>query len=410
MKRIFNALYVLLGALLTLTSCLGSSDEDAAVYSDMAITAITLGTLNRYTETTSSTTGNDTIIKSTMTGSAFNMTIDQIGSRIYNHDLLPSGTDLKHVLISSITTKNNGIVTIKSQTSDSIRIYSSSDSIDLSVPRVFRVFSSDLQGYRDYMVELKINANSGMSFEWKKLETRTDLAGWTDKHLVAFGDSVSLVNGNMVTSVGCAYRLNGTTIERSENMVLWSTMGTDNLNRLLGTDAKEVYALSTDNKLKCSIDEGATWQDETLDEDASLLPVSDVAMTAFDYSPIDSASYLLMVGTDANGQMRIWRKICQHGGSAQGGKWVYMVTDQTNTFVLPLLQNPSLTYYNGKVLALGSDKVIYETRDQGITWRESTIYKIPASLTGSRVTMVADSQERLWLVTDTGELWRGTKY
>lgn len=409
MKRISNALYVMLGALLTLTSCLGSSDEETVVYSDMAITAITLGTINKYTETTSSSTGNDTLIKTAMTGSAFSMTIDQLGNRIYNQDLLPLGSDLKHVLISSISTKNNGIVTIKSPTSDSIRIYSASDSIDLSFPRVFRVFSSDLQGHRDYTLELKINENSNLSFEWKNVVTRADLAGWTDKHLVAFGDSVCLADRQVVSNKDSFFRLNGTSIEQSNDMINWAVMGSDNLKQLLGMGTKGLFALSNDGQVKRSDDNGATWQVETLDDAASLLPVSDVAMTSFEYTPIDSADFLLMVGTDANGMMQIWRKISQYGGPTKGGKWVYMPIDQTNTFVLPQLKQLSMTYYNGRILVLGHDKVIYESRDQGITWRASTTYKIPTALTGTNVTLAADSKGRLWMITDTGEIWKGIK-
>lgn len=409
MKKIFNALYVMLAALLTLTSCLGSSEDETVLYSDMAITAITLGTLNKYTETTSSTTGNDTIIKSTMTGSAFSMTIDQLGNRIYNQDLLPLGTDLKHVLISSISTKNNGIVTIKSPTSDSIRIFSTTDSIDLSYPRVFRVFSSNLEDYRDYTVELKIDETSNLSFGWKKMDTRADLAGWSDKHLVAFGDSVCLVDCQVVAKDSYAFRLDGTSIEYSDDMTNWAVMGSDNLKQLLGMGTKGLFALSNDGKMKRSDDNGATWQEETLDEAATLLPVSDVAMTSFDYAPIDSADFLLMVGTDAAGQMQVWRKINQYGGPIKGGKWVYMPVDNTNTFVLPQLKQLSMAYYNGRILVLGNDNIIYESRDQGITWFASMTYTIPASLTGSYVTMASDSKNRLWLVTDTGELWRGMK-
>ena len=408
MKKNFNALYVMLAVCLTLTSCLGDSDEDTTVYSDTAITAMTLGTLNKYTETVSSNTGNDTIIKSTMTGSVFGMTINQLDNTIYNHDLLPSGTDLKHVIISSISTKNNGIVTIrKSTTSDSIAFYNSADSIDMSYPRIFRVYSSDLEHFREYTVELKIDSTTNLSFEWKRVDTRADLAGWTDKHLVAFGDSVRLVDTQVVSNDSCAFWLDGTDIKRSEDMANWSVMGSDNLKQLLGMGTMELIALGSDGKVKRSGDNGATWQEEALDDDASLLPVSDVAMTAFDYAPIDSTDFLIMAGTDASGQMQIWRKISQYGGPTKGGKWVYMPVDQTNTFVLPQLKQLSMTYYHQKIMVLGSDKVIYESRDQGITWRASTTYAIPASLTGSVVTIAADSRNRLWMVTDTGELWMG---
>ena len=101
MKKILMTLCVLLGASTMLTGCLGSdSDTQVTSYSDMAITSITLGTLNRYTLSTSSTTGNDTIIKSTFSGSSYPVLIDQLDYRIYNKTELPVGTDLEHVTLT----------------------------------------------------------------------------------------------------------------------------------------------------------------------------------------------------------------------------------------------------------------------------------------------------------------------
>ena len=107
MKRVFRNLGVLLMAPIMLTSCLGDGDtEETTLYSDVAITSFTLGTLNRDTHTTSSTTGNDTIIRTTLTGSDYKMTIDQLGHQIFNQTPLPQGTDIKHV-ICTVTSKNN---------------------------------------------------------------------------------------------------------------------------------------------------------------------------------------------------------------------------------------------------------------------------------------------------------------
>jgi ligand-binding sensor domain-containing protein len=72
-------------------------------------------------------------------------------------------------------------------------------------------------------------------------------------------------------------------------------------------------------------------------------------------------------------------------------------------------QHLSLTYYNNMVLALGSDKVIYQSADQGITWKESSTYALPSGLQGTVMSLAADSQNRLWLVTDAGEVWLGKK-
>ena len=394
MKKLFKPLCVMLGALLTMTSCLGDGDTDTTVYSDMAITAFTLGTLNRYTTTTSST-GGDSVVKTTLTGSSYDMVIDHNGCRIYNQDMFPSGTDLAHVTISSVSTLNNGIATLKSLTSDSISLFSTSDSIDFTTPRVFRVFPTDMIGYRDYTVSLIVNENSGVSFEWKKISTRDDLMGWTDKHLVSFGDSVRLVDNNVVTYDNDVFRLNGTSIEHSEDLTAWTVKGSASLNQLVGASTKSLFALGNDGGMKYSDDEGATWQDETLDDAASLLPVDNVAMVSWNYTPLDSTDFVLIVGNDSQNNVRVWRKINQYGGPTKGGKWVYMPVDLNNPYVMPVQQNLSLAYYNSMVLALGSEKVMYQSPDCGITWKVSSTYALPSDIQGSVISMAVDSQNRL---------------
>lgn len=397
-----------LGALLTMTSCLGSNDNDGTTYSDTAITAITLGTLNRYTQTTSSSTGNDTIIKSTLTGSTYHLTIDQMGCRIHNeNDVLPVGTDLAHVVISSLSTKNNGIATLKSLTSDSVTFISTSDSIDFSKPRVIRVFSSNLDYYRDYTVTLIIDPDAGLTFEWKKADTRSDLQGWTDKHLVTFGDSIRLTDQNVVTSQDVAYRLNNQELERSEDMENWTPQGAAPLKQLLGSDTFGLYGFGLDGSMMCLPYGSDSWQTELLDDDAALLPTNSVAMAIWDYAPLDDADYLLMVGNDAEGNVRSWRKICQYGEVEKGGTWVFMPVDLINRYTLPQQQNLSLTYYKDVLLALGSSRVIYQSTDQGITWKPSAKYTLPTTIQGSLITMSADNKGRLWLVTDAGEIWQG---
>lgn len=398
---------VSLGALLVMTSCLSNDEETYETYSDTAITGITLGTLNRYSQTVSSQTGNDTVIKSTLTGSLYNMTIDQLNATIFNQDQLPAGTDLAHVLISSISTKNNGIATLKSLASDSVRPISSTDSIDFSVPRVIRVFSSDLKNTRDYTITLTIDPEAGVSFGWKKM-TATDLpAGWNNSHLVAFGDTVQLVNNQVVAASDKAFRLNGTQVEWSADFNTWQVAGEASLKQLLGAGTKGLFALATDGGLMRSMDGGSTWQQEALDDEATLLPVQDIAMTAWNYAPLDSTDYLLLAGRDAEGSVRIWRKIHEYRTAAAAGRWVYMVVDGINRLTLPEQQNLSLVYYNNVVLALGSDMTVYQSVDQGITWRKATTYALPANINGSAATMAVDKNGYLWVLTDAGELWQG---
>lgn len=410
MKRFFRTLCVLLGVSVTMTSCLNSSDDTTTTYTDTAITAITFGTLNRYTQTTSSTTGNDTIIKSTLTGSAYSLTINQLNGNIYNEDVFPAGTDLKHVLISSVSTKNNGIVTIKSLTSDTVRIINTTDSIDFSTPRTLRVYSSDLSKYRDYTVTLYVDEYSGVTFGWKKIATNDSLKGWTDKHIILFDDTLRLVDKDIITKQyqDVAFRINGQTLERSENLKDWNAIGKADVKQLLGASTTELFALGNDNLIKCSKDDGVTWQNDTFDDDTSLMPVIDIAMTSWEYASLDSADYTMMVGTTLKGDVSIWRKINLFGGPDKGGMWSYMPVAWGNMKTLPRQSNLTIVNYNNNILALGSNRVIYQSRDQGITWQESSTYALPASMKGTMMEMIL-CYDVLWIVTDAGEIWQGTK-
>ena len=375
MKSIFRTLGVLMiGATLS-TSCLnGNDDNDLTVYSDMAITSFTISGINRYYYVTSSTTGNDSLVKAALTGSSYKITIDQLGHTIYNQEELPLGSDLKHVLCT-VTTKNNGVVAIKSMTSDSLMWYSATDSIDFSVPRIFRVYAIDDSGWRDYTVTLTVSQTTGLSFQWTKVGT-ADVDGFSDKRLVALADTVHLVAKDSI----------------------------------IGRSTNECYTIGADDgQLKCSRDGGLTWASETTDEPDSLLPARNaVATVCWDYAPADDTDYVLMVGMPqqtGDSHMRVWRKITHH---SNGGQWVFIPQEANNPYTLPLIAQPSLVYYDGSVLAV-SGQVVYQSCDQGITWKEVSTYTLPSALAGTSVLMAADQQGRLWAVSDNGGVWLGAK-
>lgn len=359
-----------------LMSCLNDNADDTTVYSDTAITQFTLGTLNQYTQTTSSKTGNDTIVKTTLTGSSYKMSIDQLACLIYNTTDLPVGTDIKHV-VCTISTKNNGVVALRSMTSDSLRLHANTDSVDFSQPRVFRVYASAGAAlYRDYTVTLTVNDTVGATFRWSLEKTDEGLAGWgADKQLAAQGDTVLLQPRDSV----------------------------------VGVTANESYMIDpADGLLKRSRDGGESWAGEQLDDDASLLPVYGTATSVnWPYATYPGATYVLMVGAprqDDATYMRVWRKIAPKTGD---GRWVYMPFDSGNNFPLPRMDYLSLAYYDGTVFCVGSDLVMRLSRDQGITWRENGTYALPASLQGTLATIAVDTKDNLWLLTNGGQLWRG---
>jgi len=374
-----------------MVSCLESTDSTAELYEDTAVTAITLGTLNRYTSSKSANTGNDTILKTTLTGSTYKLTIDQLGRKIYNRDSLPVGTDLKHVVISTITLKNGGVAFIKSLISDTLFYITTTDSLDFTQPRTIRVMSSSGANYRDYTMTLSASATTGTTFGWQLVRQDDGLAGWTDKHLVAFGDSVKLVEKGVIAVDSVLFEMNTPT--------------------LLGATEHEIIAMGDDGRLKVNNEcLGMRWRDETLDDSPELLPTSAIAMTSWKYSPADNTDYILLAGnSDADTVNAVcWRKLSHTVGTDTEGTWVYMPFDGTNHYALPRQEYLSMTYYNNNVLAVGSNMILYQSRDQGITWKSASIYSLPSQIGGTKASIAADSRERLWIVTDNGELWMGT--
>lgn len=370
------SLCVVLVSAAALTSCLNDDNDSEEGYSDTAVTAVTLGTLNRYTRGTSSSTGNDTVVKTTLTGSNYKLTIDHLGCRIYNADSLPVGTDLGHVTISAITTQNDGVPFIMSATDSSLMYYvRSTDSLDFSTPRVIRVMASNGVDYRDYTMTLSASSTTGTKFGWQRVAQRSDLAGWSGEHLAAHGDSVALTG-------------------------------------ILGATDHEMFAMGSDGRIKvCTDGSGTEWSDETLDDSEKLLPATGMAMTSWKYAPADSTDCILLAGNcdSIKGSAVCWRKLSRYhaAGMPTQGTWVYMPIDGYNRYTLPRQEYLSLAYYNNVVLAVGSDMVLYQSRDQGITWKTSSIYALPANVTGKKASIAADRKGRLWLLTDSGELWMG---
>ena len=163
--RKIASICMLWALLATMTSCLKGKNDTVTLYSDAAINGFTLGTLNRYVHTISST-GEDSVYKVTVTGSDYTFHIDQVNHRIYNTDSLPVGTDVAHV-VCSITSANNGTITIKDIESDTLRYYSSADSIDFTQPRKFYIFSSDGEGETIYTISVNVHQQEGNEFIWE---------------------------------------------------------------------------------------------------------------------------------------------------------------------------------------------------------------------------------------------------
>ncbi len=413
---------MLLAAMAGITSCVSDSDSETKVYSDGAISYFALGTMNRYLHTTSST-GADSVYKTTFTGSSYKFHIDQINHRIFNTDSLPIGTDVEHVLVS-LTSKNNGTVLIQSEEDEDIlAFYSSTDSIDFTNPRKFFVYSSDNSGAKtEYTVQLNVHQELADNFVWHQLKTSEILqtlsnveAHYWKEEIYISGDvdnqeKIYKVDTNGVLSEYTAYEK-----ELPEGIKKW-----------IGTTSKEIYALSTDNRLMVLRDDGTTFVEDSLDDELDKLPVQDIAFVSYPLEYATNTEYALIVGNrsvDAYPQEKIamvWRKIVDNDEYAPKSVWTYMDHAANNWYALPRMKHISMVAYDDGILAIGGENLgdptsapydaIYQSRDDGITWKINPAYQLPEAFDDSAtsVGMVVDKDKCLWLFCGlTGQIWRG---
>ena len=326
MKRTFQLLCVLFSAMLLMTACLGSDDDSTTYYDDVAVTSFSLGTLNRYLHTTSSK-GVDSIYMTTLTGTSYVMTIDQLNHEIYNRDSLPYGTDVKHV-VCSLTTRNNAVPYFKSLVSDTLWLYHATDSMDFSQEREMTVVSSSGLFVRNYKVRLNVKQSSATGLSW----TETDLSASPfsqDPQTVVWGE------------------------KEEENAAHWPVLENYGL-----ASCPYKYALNT--------------------------------------------TYTLLLGNDADGHVVVWHRTTADG--SEPDRWVFMTSSDTEAMVLPEGVTYSLAYYNGLMVAFGSDGKVYQSRDWGLTWNASS-YNQPDGVSG-RVEVMTSADGTLWLRSvETGQVW-----
>ncbi|MBR0273075.1 MAG: hypothetical protein IJQ59_03160 [Bacteroidaceae bacterium] len=375
MRRYIFMLCVVLASAVLYTSCMGDdSRTNTTVYEETAITAFRLTTVNRYLHTTTKS-GKDSVYKKTLSNPAV-FTIDQNTYEIYNTDSLPYGCDVKHVL-ATITSKNSSQIMIKSMVGDTLRTYYSTDSIDFSNPREIQAYNSDLSNHRSYTVKVNVRQYDNSSMIWELMSIE-DMPIPTSQFIdVAWQEKVKAAG----------------------------------LREFIGEGTIEAYAYDNDGKLMVSVDGGLTWKPDSIGGDASLLPTSDVEFLSLPFAVNDSTDYQLLVGSNENDANHavVWRKVAEFGYDSDPCKWVQIPFSHYNTYALPKLKNIDLLHYNGLVLAIGSDKKIYQSRDKGITWKTSSAYQLPKDLQSNDFYAFVD-EDYIWIVgNDNGEVWRGLK-
>lgn len=449
MRIRFTSLIVLLSAVCLLSSCLKDDDDDTdyTYYGDTGLSAFSLGTMKRYLHTKTAA-GKDSVYKLTYVGSAYKFTIDQLGHRIYNTDSLPYGTDVKHV-IASVTAVNNGIIYLKSATSDSLAFYSNTDSIDFSTPRTLRVVSQDGQRYVDYTVKLNVRTVPAGTISWQKKTDNAQLAQLDKVHALSAGSYVyvfGLLNGqtvgyssgiydgetwtpmsgsfsaraSFVTKGNALFALdNGTVYSSSDNGQSWTAVATNSaLKRLVAASSAHLYALAANGYSSVtgiaeSADDGRTWTNDDIDDNAMMLPDDEVSYTAIPVRTNDSIEQVMIVGrcSAANDiYARTWTKLDDYSSQPVASPWTYVDNSGESNYSLGEIPSLTVTAFGGYPVALISNgsyiSSLLQSRDSGLTW-EASGRTLPDGLSSAigKLTMTTDSEGSLWIISD-GSVWK----
>ena len=418
MKRKFLPLTLLLAGTMLMTSCLGDDTDESSItyYGDAAITAFSIGTLNRYylynNGDTIKRTVNGADSTTTVDCSKYKMMIDQVNPimdgtsnkglyQIENVDSLPAGTDVRKVVCTA-STKNSGVLAlkrIKKNVSDKDTLdYYVSDSVDFTTPREFRVYSTDGSNYRRYRVKLNVHKELPDSFVWHR-QSISDIVGNIDG-VVKGAKLLELVNGadttmfmaladeritylyskknlwnstdnwkplssnrngvfsnkaysNLVAFDGWLYLMDGGVLYRSRDGEEWSSLSTTGL-----AEAK-CLAGASNGKLyvitESGISEsvdGEAWKPATLDDNASMLPTDNVSVCTLPLKTNKDVERVVMVGNNVNNSHAVVWGKLEDS-SENVDSYKWSLYESESKFMLPSMKGLVMMRYDGKLFAVG---------------------------------------------------------
>lgn len=443
MKRKFFAFIALITATLSLSSCL-SSDETTVEYThDTAITAFSLGSLDRYTKTKA---GKDTLLKANVTGSDYKFYIDQAQRLIYNVDSLPCGVR-DTAILATISSKNSSpILLMDINKPDSVAAYySSSDSINFSKPRFIRVYSSDYSAYAEYKVTVNVHKELPYEFKWHELaQNNSQLTAFSDLKAVACGDYIyvfgktaegtkvlksAINNGSVWSSIGMNVRLSSNAYQSavaldgqlyisdagkvyaSADAATWTEVSENaDIKQLIGASSKYLYAYTAAG-ISVSKDKGASWEQEKLDTDADSLPTQNISMNVAGVLSAKNVENVMLMGTRDKALndtvATTWLRTVDYDVNAEAGQWNYLEIENNKSGKMPWLDQVITCAADTGFVALGSNGKWYKSQNAGLTWKQDKMVVLPAKFaTEGRFAFCRDKQHYYWIIRN-GYVWRG---
>lgn len=447
MKRKY--IYLLLASLILptlLTSCIKDNDDTTELSEQCYISSLSLGSLKRtmYAKTSA---GMDSIYTTSYSGSAFSMTIDQRNLTIENYDslLVRSRLDKVTISVSFVGTLVWRKANPTTEEEEKWTAYESKDSLDLTEPVHFRVYSETGNSSRTYTLKVNVHQQNGDSTTWDNLGTAAALAELGERRAVVLEDQLMVLGLDGSNNLMCVQHPNSlsgewaqnsttgadeaqpSTLQKQDTKLLMSTSegkiiesenGTDWTTasyptragiKLVAVSPDRLYALCDGQLLSSN---GGDWEEEQLDDEASNLPTD--KLNGVFYISKNGMRRLFLIGSRnaEDKEATVWCKTWS--GQEESATWMYYTPNQTDQYRCPIMNNLTIVAYDGGMQALGGTlSSILHNADNGITWKayEDNDMIVDEALQqvakkAKRLTATVDNDNFLWIVMDD-QVWRG---
>lgn len=444
MKKRLAIYLAMLMLTFVVTSCF--DDDDDANYSPYAMmTSFGIGDISsQYPAFTS--TGADTFQTKKIQGSSYPFSINQATCEVYNADSLPFATKVDKITVSMNLT---GYAMIYIDSLGEFGYFTSSDSLDFSKPRKFRITSEDGEYYRDYTVSVNVHQVNPDIMAWNSyaaIEGVKPLRSLEhDGSMCLFGEkdgqfilATAALQGsplwqqaailglpgtaNLATVQsfgGALYVVAGDGIYTSADGAEWSlSFGCDGALSIVGaSDSDGKMWVATANELLVTAD-GISY--ESAGALPAGFPVYGVSISSYAMNHNKGIVRYMLVGYENEtmvGNAVVWSKLSTENSWAR-------YENGNNPFPCPSLKGLTVVRYDGFLYALGGAGVaegvavdafssFYISRDNGITWKapDDFYQRMPADLQGydSPFAVTVDSNNVMWIIC-AGEkpvVWKG---
>ena len=377
----------------------------------------------------------------------FRFSVDHAAGLIYNSDSLPYATNTSKVIIN-ITTA--GVPSIYVDSTDTYEAFMSTDSIDFTSPRKFRVYSEDASYFKDYTVSINVHQVDPDRMVWGRYDAVENLvpvrlverdgmmylfgydADGNAAVATTSGAGVPQWNRSAVTGLpatagisnvqlfgGRFYVVCDGDVYASEDALSWSATAT-------GVDATAIVGVSDDDARMWVAGESGIYSSS----DGAVFTLSEALPEGFPLYGVSLASCPLshngniirytLVGfadKEMEGGVTVWSRL-----STEKGWTCY--DNVGNSYTCPSLKGLSVVRYDNSLYAMGGAgkaagqdvaafNSFFVSKDNGIVWKAQTsfIERLPEELKGydAPFAVAVGVDNNMWIVSsgENGGVWKG---